>query len=59
MKSRTIWVNTLIAVLGFLELNLHLVQQNLGDWYGLTFIGIGILGIYLRAVTTKPLSERK
>lgn len=58
-KSRTIWVNVIVAILGFLELNLHLVQDNLGDKYGVVFIVIGVLGIYLRAVTTQPLSERR
>lgn len=58
-KSRTIWVNTFIAILGFIELNLHLVQENLSEYYGIVFLVIGAVNIGLRMITTQPLSERK
>jgi len=57
-KSKTINVSILIGILGMLEMNLPMVKEQLGDYYGWIFIGISAIGIVLRKLTTKPLSEK-
>lgn len=57
-KSKTHMLNTTVLVLGFLQLNLDKVQDALGDWYGWIFIAIGVAGLILREITTKPISEK-
>lgn len=59
-KSRTVWINVLIGILAMVELNFHMLQSLVGEqWYGLAFIMVSGINIYLRTITTKPLSERK
>ena len=58
-KSRTVWINVFIAVLAMLELKFPLLQDFAGEWYGLAFIVVSGINIYLRTITTQPLSERK
>ena len=57
-KSRTYDLNAIIAVLGIVELNIGMLQSQLGDYYGLVFIGIAALGGYLRAKTTGSVGEK-
>lgn len=59
-KSRTVWVNVLIAILAMVELNFQMLDSLIGEkWYGLAFIIVSGINIYLRTITTQPLSERK
>ena len=58
-KSRTVWINVLIAILAMIELKFPLLQDMAGEWYGLAFIVVSGINIYLRTITTQPLSERK
>jgi protein-S-isoprenylcysteine O-methyltransferase Ste14 len=46
--SRTHFFNILIGMIGVLEVNLHLLQSSLGEWYGATYIIIAMIGVYLR-----------
>ncbi len=57
-KSKTINFSVLIGILGMLEMNMPMIKEQLGDYYGFVFIGIATISILLRAVTTKPLSEK-
>jgi len=57
-ESRTHWFNIAIAIIGFLELNLRLVKDNLGDNYGYVFIAVSIVGIVLRNSTTKAIETK-
>ena len=57
-KSRTVVINTMIIMIGYLEANISLVKTHLGDNYGYVFMGIGLVGIWLRAITTKPLDDK-
>ena len=58
LKSKTINFSMALAVLGVVEINLHLIQDQLGDKYGAILIVISAVVAVLRAVTTKPLSEK-
>lgn len=57
-KSKTIIFNILLGVLGVLELNMGMFQTLLGDYYGVTFMVIAIIGVILRTITTQPLNEK-
>jgi hypothetical protein len=54
-QSKTIRVAAIIAVLGAMEMNWHLLQDALGEWYGGTYIAIAGLVAYLRIITTGPV----
>lgn len=58
IRSHTLKFAAFLAVLGVLELNLGLLQEALGDWYGIVFIIISMITAFLRVVTTSPLSEK-
>lgn len=57
-KSRTFDTAALIAVLGVVETNFGLMQGMLGQWYGLSYIVIAGLVVYLRMVTTGPVGQK-
>ena len=54
-KSRTLDWSVLLAVFGVIEMNLPMVKEQLGDYYGWVFIGSAVITAVLRKVTTKPL----
>jgi len=53
--SRTIDFSVLLGIFGMLEQNLPMIKDQIGDNYGLVFIGISAITIILRKLTTKPL----
>jgi len=57
-KSKTLNFAVVVTVFGIIELNLPLVKENLGNYYGYVFIGIAIIVAVLRKLTTKPLNEK-
>lgn len=57
-KSHTIKSATFIALMGIVEVNFHLLQETLGQYYGLSFMAIALLMGYLRHITTKPINEK-
>jgi hypothetical protein len=59
LKSKTQRWNTALLIAGFLELNLHVLRDNLGDYYGITLIAVGIVGIILRSVTTGSIDQKE
>lgn len=58
-KSRFLDFGALIGVFGVLEQNLPLVREQLGDYYGIIFIGIAVITFMLRYVTTGPVGEKE
>ena len=58
LKSRTIQSATFLAMMGIVELNFPLLQELLGQYYGVSFIAIALLMGYLRHITTKPINEK-
>lgn len=56
--SKTLDVSTLVVIFGVIEQNLPMVREQLGDYYGMVFMGVGIIFAVLRKITTKPLGEK-
>jgi hypothetical protein len=56
-KSKTHWFNIGIGIIGALELNLHLLQDALGNTYGGIFIVVSIIGVLLRNATTQAVEK--
>jgi len=48
----------LLAAFGVIEQNLPMVKEQIGDSYGLVFMGVGVVVAVLRKVTTQPLNEK-
>jgi len=57
-KSRTYDAVALVGTLGVIETNFHLLQNMLGDWYGLSYILVAAAFYYLRKVTTGPVGDK-
>lgn len=55
-RSKTVWYGLALAMTGFVEARFstleHLVPQ---EYRGLVLMGIGLLVVYLRFLTTAPL----
>jgi hypothetical protein len=59
LKSRTVWFNVLIAMLGSLELfGAHLTTLFGTQVAAAILLAGGLANLALRAVTTQPLSEK-
>ena len=58
LKSRTQRWNLAIATAGIVELNFHLLRDNLGDSYGAAFILVSVIGMFLRAVTRESIDAK-
>ena len=54
-KSKTVNFAALIGVLGVIETNFHMLQDLLGQYYGLSFVVVAAAIYYLRTITTGPL----
>lgn len=57
-RSWTINFGVLLSVAGVIQLNLAMVQEQLGKHYGWVTIAIGVVVVLLRAKTNKGLNER-
>lgn len=57
-KSKTMILNMLIAMLGVLEYNLHLFYNVLGEYYGVVFLIIATLGVWVRMLTTTSIEDK-
>ena len=55
LKSKTHWTAMAVTALGAVETNAPMLREYLGDWYGLTYVGIGITMAVLREVTSEPV----
>lgn len=58
IKSKTLWFNIVVAVLGIIEMNMSLMQPYLGDSYGIIFMVIAVINVVLRTVTTTSLKDK-
>ncbi len=58
IKSKTLWFNIIVAVLGIIEMNMSLMQPYLGDSYGIIFMVIAVINVVLRTVTTTSLKDK-
>jgi len=58
-KSKTMWFALLLVVLGFVADNFSYVQNIIDpEYYGVSYIAIGVVVAVLRFVTTKPLEDK-
>lgn len=57
VKSKTNWTALAVAVLGVVEMNYPLLKGLLGDWYGISFIAVGIAMALLREFTKEPVRD--
>lgn len=55
-ESKTIWFNLALAVVGVLEVTdwAEIVPE---DYVGLVALGVALVGVTLRVVTTKPVGR--
>lgn len=58
LKSKTLWFSWLLMTMGIVELNMHLLQQMLGEWYGAVFIVVSVITATLRMVTTSAVADK-
>jgi len=56
--SKTIDFGLLVGIFGMIEMNLPMVKEQLGDYYGWIFMGISAAVLVLRKLTTKPLGDK-
>jgi hypothetical protein len=55
-KSKTLWVNIIVAVLATLEASTGLLQPYLPNhWYVVVAVGLPIINVVLRIITTQGL----
>ena len=59
IKSKTMNTAAIIAMLGVVELNMPLLRENLGEWYGVSYIVIGAVMAFLRWKTSEGISGAK
>ena len=54
--SKTIWFSTALVIFGAVMDNFSSIQNVLPEnWYGISYIVIGVIVAILRFVTTKPI----
>lgn len=59
LKSKTLWFNLAIAVVGALEMHQGVILKYVGqENIGLALMILGLLGAILRVVTTQALSDK-
>jgi len=58
LKSKTNWTALAIAALGVVDMNYPLLKSWLGDWYGVSYIAIGIAMAVLREFTKEPVRDK-
>lgn len=55
-KSKTLWVNIIVAVLASLEATTGLLQPYLPEhWYVVVAVGLPVINVVLRIITTQSL----
>jgi hypothetical protein len=55
-KSKTLWVNILVAVLATLEASTGLLQPYLPNhWYVAVAVGLPVINVVLRIITTQGI----
>jgi hypothetical protein len=58
-KSKTMWFALILVILGFVADNFNYVQNVIDpQYYGISYIVIGVVVAILRFITTQPLSEK-
>lgn len=58
LKSKTNWTALAITILGVVDMNYPLLKSLLGDWYGLSYIAIGVTMAVLREFTKESVRDK-
>jgi hypothetical protein len=59
MQSRLVWLGLITTVLGYIQANIGMIQRAIPDeYFGYVTMGIGILTIVFRFMTTTSLAEK-
>jgi hypothetical protein len=59
LKSKTMWFNAAIAVVGVLEMQQAVLTQYVGPQnIGAVMMGLAVIGALLRVITTSALSDK-
>lgn len=58
LKSKTYLLSLAVTALGVVELNFHLLQQQLGEHYGVAFIVIAAASAVCRELTSTSISDK-
>lgn len=58
LRSKTYWLAIVTAGMGLIEVNMHLLQGLLGQWYGAAFVVVAILSMAIREATTGPVGSK-
>lgn len=58
LRSKTYRLAIVTAGIGLIEVNMHLLQGLLGQWYGVAFIVVAILSMAIREATTGPVGDK-
>ena len=56
--SKTVWFNIGLGMVGILEASTGSLKPLLGDHYGLTMMGVAMIGMILRTVSTTPIGKK-
>lgn len=58
-KSKTQWLNGLLVFVGLLQANIEELRSLINpSYFGGVLIVVGMIGWYLRTITTKSLEEK-
>lgn len=58
-KSRSQWFNGALIMSGLVQANVEEFRQIIHpSYFGLFIIGVGMVGWYLRTITTTPMEEK-
>lgn len=59
LQSKTVIFSMIIAAMGVIEMNMPMLKEMMGDYYGVAFIAISAISVALRSVTDTPLNAKK
>lgn len=57
-KSWTVWFQYLVAAIGVVEVNMHMLQETLGSNYGYAFILVSVISLLLRMKTNTAIKDK-
>lgn len=58
LRSKTLNFSGLLTILGVVEMNLHLIKDNISEYYGLILFLVAIATAWLRWVTSQSLKDK-
>ena len=56
--SKTVDMTVIVGAVGVIETNFGMLENLLGEWYGLSYVALAVIFYVLRRVTTTPLGGK-